>query len=186
MSRIASSMAVVQSTRTGFVGSDLRNVVNVVNALVRAVAYQAMPGVVLTAPANKKGTSAETAWRTEAFTFTFRGKEVAAAAQEKALTATTHDVAASKEAWFALSVQSDGSTFTVTKGADQTPGTRVLPVTPDNEVLVGLLQIVTGAGGIFDASSADIETAANVTTVAFYDPAVLTLIGDESETEMAA
>lgn len=134
----------------------------------RQMSYM-MPGVVLTAPAGKKGTSAATAWRTEAFTFTFRGKVTSAAAQEKALTATTHDVAASKEAWYVLSVQTDGTTFTITKGADQTPGTVVLPTGPDNEIIVSYMQVVTGAGGIFDASTDNLAVAGNIATITWTD-----------------
>lgn len=151
---------------------EFNKLVNDVETLAAAVRLQ-MPGAVLTAPANKQGTSAATAWRTEAFTFNFRGKTVSAAAQEKALTATTHDVAASKEAWFVLSVQSDGTTFTVTKGADQTPGTVVLPIGPDNEVIVGYMGIVTGAGGIFDASTDALAVAGNIASITFTDaPAI--------------
>lgn len=132
-----------------------------------------MPGGVITAPANKKGTTSEKTWRTEAFTFKFRGKTVSAAAQEKAFTATTHDVAADKEAWYVLSVQSDGTTFTITKAADQTPGTVVLPIAPDNEVIVGYLKIVTSAGGIFDATTDDVEVAGFIIAVVFSDAALI-------------
>jgi hypothetical protein len=144
---------------------------------MQALAFSVMPGVVLSAPANKKGTTAATAWRTEAFTFTFRGLEVAAVAQEKALTATSMDVAASKEAWYSLSVQSNGTSFTITKAADQTIGTKVLATTPDNEVLVGRMQIVTGSGGIFDASTDDLAVGGNVVSIAFEDASSFKKIG---------
>lgn len=139
-----------------------------VENLRRQVTYM-MPGAVLTAPASKAGTSSAKTWRTEAFTFTFRGKIVSAAAQEKAFTATTHDVAASKEAWFVLSLQSNGTSFTITKGADQTIGTVVLPISPDDEVVIGYLKIVTGAGGIWDASTDDLAVSGNITSFAFTD-----------------
>lgn len=120
-----------------------------------------MPGVLLSAPATKTGTTSAKTWRAEAFTFTFRGKTTSAAAQEKAFTATTHDVAASKEAWFALSVQTDGTTFTITKAADQTIGTVLLPTTPDNEILIAHLGIVTGSTG-FDATTDDLAVAGTI------------------------
>ena len=181
---LTSSLAVDQSTRTGFLGSDVATMADLLNRLVRVVAYQCMPGVVLTAPSVTTGTSSAKTWRSEAFTFTFRGKEVSAAAKETALTATTHDVAASKEAWFALSVQSDGTTFTITKAADQTVGTRVLPSTPDNEVLVGLAKVVTGSGGPFDATTDDFDVGGNITALTFYDAEVLSLVGNESDVEI--
>lgn len=147
------------------------------NKLVRQVSYM-MPGVLTSDPASKTGTTAATAWRTEAFTFLFRGKNTSAAAQEKAFTATTHDVAASKEAWFVLSVQADGTTFTITKGADQTIGTEVRPTAPDNEVVVGYAKMVTGAGGIFDASTDAFAVAGNVVSLDFEDAPALTELSD--------
>lgn len=132
------------------------------NKLVWQVAHM-MPGVMLSNPATKTGTTSAKTWRAEAFTFTFRGKVTSAAAQEKAFTATTHDVAASKEAWFVLSTQTDGTTFTITKAADQTIGTQVLPTAPDNEVVVGYLKIVTGTGG-FDATTDDLAVAGTIIT----------------------
>lgn len=156
--------------------SETRELREAYNRLAWAVAHM-MPGVLLSDPATKTGTTAATAWRSEAFTFMFRGKKVSAAAQEKAFTATTHDVAASKEAWFVLSVQSDGTTFVITKGADQTIGTQVLPIAPDNEVPVAYLKIVTNAGGIWDASSDDLsESEANVDEVEFVDAQHVTTV----------
>lgn len=171
------------SVLTSVANSDARYGLIALNGLIRQVSMM-MPGVVLTDPLGKKGTSDETKWRTEAFTFSFRGKTVSAAAQEKAFTATTHDVAASKEAWFVLSVQSDGTTFVITKATDQTIGTKVLPITPDNEIAVSYLKIVTTASGIFDASSVDVETATNVLSVTFSDAPVVYLIGNEAGEEI--
>lgn len=114
--------------------------------LRRQVSYM-MPGVVLTAPGSVAGTTDAKRWRTAAYTFTFRGLIVSSAAQEKALTGTTHDVGASKEAWFVLSVQSNGTSYTVTKAADQTIGTVLLPTGPDNEIIVGYMKITTGVTG---------------------------------------
>lgn len=178
------SLTVQSSTRTSFPGSDAHYLLDLVNRLARIVAGQ-MPGCLLSAPAVKAGTSAATAWRSEAFTLNARGKTFAVSAQEKALTATSHDIAASKEAWYVLSVQVDGSTFTITKGADQTIGTKVLPVTPDNEIAVGYMQIITGSGGIFDASSDDLAVGGNVATINFFDAPHVTVIGDEAGTEIA-
>jgi hypothetical protein len=132
-----------------------------VDELRRAVTYQ-MPGAVLTSPALKTGTTSAKTLRAEAFTFTFRGKITSASAQEKAFASdTSHDVAASKEAWFVLSTQTDGSTFTITKAADQTIGTVVLPTGPDNEIIVGYLGMVTGSTG-FDATTDDLAVAGNI------------------------
>lgn len=148
--------------------SEVRELRKQFNKLAEQVSLL-MPGVLLSDPAGKTGTSAATAWRTEAFTFMFRGKAVSAAAQEKAFTATTHDVAASKEAWFSLSVQSDGTTFVITKGADSTIGTKVLPVAPDNEVVVGYIGIVTGSGGIWNATTDDLSVSGNIVSLTFID-----------------
>ena len=156
---------------TGSIVEELRAAVN----LLTLHASVSMPGCLTSAPAGKKGTTSEKAWRTEAFTFAARGKKESKAAAETALTATTHDVAASKEAWYVLSIAA-GGTLTVTKAADQTIGTKVLPTVPDNEVAVGYLQIITGAGGIFDATTDDIEVGGNVATCNFYDAPVLNLV----------
>lgn len=170
---MAGSMA--RSVKTSFEGSDARTLLVNFNKLIddvdrlRSVVTHLMPGVLLSAPALKTGTSSAKAWRSEAFTFTARGKEVSASAQEKALTATTHDTAASKESWYVLSVQADGTTFTITKGADQTIGTKVLPVAPDNEVIVGYAQVVTGAGGAFDATTDDFAVGGNIASLVFVD-----------------
>lgn len=135
-----------------------------------------MPGALISAPSTKTGTTSAKTWRSEAFTFTFRGKITSAAAQEKAFTATTHDVAASKQAWFVLSVQTDGTTFTITKATDQNVGTDVYPTAPDNEVVVGYLKIVNGAGGIWDATTDNLAAGAGsgpVTSVTFSDNAAV-------------
>jgi hypothetical protein len=116
-------------------------------AAIAAAVLNMMPGALVSAPAGKQGTTSALKWRTEAFSFTFRGKITAAAAQEKVFTGTTHDLAASKQAWYVLSVQTDGTTFTITKAADQNVGTDVYPTAPDNEIIVGFLKLVNGAGG---------------------------------------
>lgn len=176
----------VTSTKTSFKDSDVRNLIEYVNQLSALVAGSLMPGCLLSDPATKTGTSSAKTWRTEAFTFTFRGKQTSAAAQEKAFTATTHDVAASKEAWFVLSVQTDGTTFTITKGADQTIGTKVLPTTPDNEIPVAWLKMTTGAGGIWDASTDDLTVSGNVASLTFYDAPNVKLIADVAGVEITS
>lgn len=165
-----------KSRRTSLKDSDLQDLLVNYNLLVedvaelaRGVAMGVMPGMVLTAPATKTGTSAATDWRSEAFTFTFRGKITSAAAAETAFTDNTHDVAASKQAWFSLSLQTNGTSFTITKAADQTIGTDVYATTPDNEVLVARLKIVTGVTGW--AATADDLTAdgSKIASLTFQD-----------------
>jgi len=148
--------------------SEVRALREELNNLRRQVSYM-MPGVLFSDPANKRGTSAVTAWRVEAFTYAVRGLIESKAAAETAFTATTHDVAASKEAWFVLTIASGGA-LTITKATDQTIGTKLLPQAPDNQVVVGYLGIVTNAGGIWDASTDDLaDTVANVDSVTFVD-----------------
>lgn len=169
--------SVQKTKRTQRIGSDMHELAVQFNALANQVSHM-MPGVILSAPAAKTGTTAATAWRTEAFTFTFRGKTTSAAAQEKAFTATSHDTAASKEAWYYLSVQTDGTTFVITKAADQTIGTKVLPTIPDNEVLVAVAQVITGSGGAFDATTHDFSVSSNIVTLNIYDAAYVKQVGN--------
>lgn len=181
-------LVVKPTTLDGIYNGEQRAQTLLLNNIVKAMGFM-MPGILLSDPGSKKGTSSEKAWRTEACSFTFRGKRTAAAAQEKALTATTHDVAASKQAWFALSVQTDGTTFTITKAADQTVGTDVYPTIPDNEICFGFMKIVTGAGGIFDATTDDLEpsgTTTGIQTVEWFDNPGLALIGNESSVAVSA
>jgi hypothetical protein len=184
---MASSVAKRKSTMTAFTGSDVRELVIQHNRLARMVAMQSMPGVLLSDPATKTGTTSAKKWRAEAFTFTFRGKITSAAAQEKAFESdTSHDVAASKEAWFVLTTRTDGTTFTITKGADQTIGTRLLPTNIDNEVVIGWLQIVTGSTG-FDATTDDLAVAGTIiASLAFHDAEFVELVADESDAEVVA
>ena len=173
----ASRLAVSSLRRTQRGGSDVDNLIIQFNRLATLVSWM-MPGIVTSDPGNKTGTSAATAWRTEAFTFTFRGLNVTTSAQEKALTGTTHDVAATKEAWAVLSVQSNGSSFTITQAADQVIGTVVLPTIPDNEVPVGYLQIVTGATGFTAGTDDLVADGAKIASLAFVDAPYVTLIGN--------
>jgi hypothetical protein len=156
---------------TGSIVEELRAAVN--NLVLHASV--SMPGCLLSAPSVKTGTTSAKAWRSEAFTFAARGKKESKAAAETALTATTHDVAASKEAWYVLSIAAGGA-LTITKAADQTIGTKVLPTVPDNEVPVGYLQVITGAGGIFDATTDDLSVGGNRVAVNFHDAPVLNLV----------
>lgn len=157
-------------------GAEFNRLVGDVENLRRQVSYM-MPGVVLTAPASKAGTTSNLKWRTEAFTFTFRGLIVSSAAQEKAFTGTTHDVAASKEAWMVLTLQTDGTSFTITKGADQTIGTVVLPTGPDNQVIIGYLQVVTGATGWVANTDALVADGPKITSFAFTDAPAMAAAG---------
>jgi len=163
MTSISNTVAVKEH---GF-KSEVRALREQYNALAQAVALM-MPGVLLSEPATKTGTSSAKTWRSEAFTFVARGKKESKAAAETAFTATTHDVAASKEAWFTLSVAAGGG-LTITKAADQTIGTKVLATGPDNEVVVAHLGIVTGATG-FDATTDDLAVAgAIIASLTFVD-----------------
>jgi hypothetical protein len=173
----------VTATKEHGHNSEVRKLRNLVNSLARVVASQ-MPGVLLSDPATKTGTTSAKTWRAEAFTFKFRGLTVSAAAQEKALTATTHDVAASKEAWFVLTTQADGTTFTITKAADQTIGTQVLPTAPDNEVIIAYMQIVTNATG-FDATTDDLAEGTGVDDLNFYDADFVYTINATAEQQTA-
>jgi hypothetical protein len=144
------------------------------NKLAQIVAFM-MPGVLLSDPASKTGTTSAKTWRTEAFTFAARGLQEAKAAIETALTATTHDVAASKQAWYTLSIAT-GGTLTITKAADQTIGTDLLAIAPDNQIVVGYLKVVTTAAGAFDATTDDLAIGTNVLSVTFVDaPAIETI-----------
>lgn len=129
------------------------------NKLLTAVSYM-MPGVVLTTPACKTGTTSAKTWRNEAFTYVARGLKESKAATETAMTGLS--VAASKEAWLVMTVAA-GGTLTITKAADQTIGTILLPQAPDNEVIVAYLQIVTGTTG-YTAVTDDLAVAAQIIT----------------------
>ncbi len=132
---------------------------------------RSMPGAVLSAVQSKKGTTSAKAWRTEAFTFATRGFRQSKAAAETAFTATTHDIAASRQAYYTLSIAS-GGTITITKAADQVIGTDVNVAGPDNELIISYLKIVNGAGGIWDATTDDLAVGAGagpVTSITFFD-----------------
>ena len=138
------------------------------NKLAQVVSLM-MPGVLTSAPGLKGGTSSAVTWRHEACTAKIRGKAFTISAAETALTDTGHDTAHTKESWYVLSVQADGSTHTITKGADQTIGTIVLPQAPDNEMVLGYMQIVTIVGTAFDANTDDLAVGTGIASLAFYD-----------------
>lgn len=176
----ASRLAITNcGRRTQRGGSDMDTLIINYNKLALQVSWM-MSGMCTTSPANKAGTTAATAWRTEIFSFTFRGLNVTTAAQEKALTAGTHNVAASKEAWFVLTVQANGTSFTVTKAADQTIGTVLLPTGVDNEVIVGYMQIVTGATGFVAATDNLTADGPKIASIAWTDAPAPTLIGNSA------
>lgn len=160
---------VAREHMTGSITDRLRLLVN---KLV-AHAVFGIPGALTSPPLAKTGTTSAKTWRTEAFTFATRGLQQAKAAIETAFTATTHDVAASRSAWFVLSI-ANGGTLTITKAADQVIGAApVLPLAPDNEVVVAYANVVTGAGGIWDATTDDFRVPGApggfVTTVTIVD-----------------
>ncbi len=147
--------------------SEVRALRQEVNKLRRQVSYM-MPGVINSAPALKTGTTSAKELRVEAFTMSARGLIESVAAAETAFTATTHDLAATKEAWFVLSVATGGG-LTIVKAADQTVGTIVLPIAPDNEIVVGYVGIVSGSSG-FNATTDDLAIAGTIiTSLTFID-----------------
>lgn len=92
------------------------------------------------------------------------------AAQEKAFTATTDDIAASatadREAIYLVS--SDGTDLFILKGTIANAGAAVPPALPASRALVGYVRIVVDAGATpFDATT-DLLTASHL-TVTFYD-----------------
>ena len=110
--------------------SEVRALREEFNNLRRQVSYM-MPGVINSAPALKTGTTSALTVRSEAFSFAARGLIEAKAAIETAFTATTHDIAATKESWYTISIAT-GGTITITQGADQTVGTILLAAAPDS------------------------------------------------------
>ena len=147
--------------------SEVRALREEFNKLRRQVSYM-MPGVINSAPGIKTGTTSALTVRTEAFTFAARGLIESKAAVETAFTATTHDVAATKESWFAV-VIATGGTITLVKGADQTVGTIVLPIATDDLIIVGYVGIVTGSSG-FNATTDDLAVAGTIiTSLTFID-----------------
>jgi hypothetical protein len=161
-------LSTVKIVREGIRNGEVEELKLAFNKLVDAVSLM-MPGALRSAPALKTGTTSNLTWRSEAFTFLARGQALAKAAAETAFTATTHDIAASKQAWYALSIQA-GGTLVITKAADQDPGVQVYPIAPDNEVIVGYLRLQTGSGGIFDATThAVVAGVSNLVAVEYYD-----------------
>lgn len=165
-----------KSRETQRKGSDVQDLLINFNRLVddveaaRSAVQNGMPGALLSDPANKTGTSDLKTWRTEAFSFAFRGKVTSAAAQEKALTATTHDMAASKQAIYVLTVRTDGSTFTITKATDQTIGTLVYPTGVDNEIIVGYANVTTGVTGYTANTDNFAVDGTKIDSITFTDP----------------
>lgn len=88
-----------------------------------------------------------------AFTYVIDGIQYqkAAVAAGTAFTATTHDIAADKEAIFVLSINA-GGTITITKGDDADAGSAVAPDTPAGECKMGEVK-VSAVGDTFDATT---------------------------------
>ncbi len=141
--------------------SEVRELRTQLNKLIQQVAL-GMPGVLLSDPDMRVGTTDAAEVKFSAFNYTVRGLIETSAAQEVALTATTHDVAASKEAWLTVLIAS-GGTITLVQGADQTIGTVLKAIGGDNLVIVGYIKIVTGTTG-FNAVTDDIAVAAQIIT----------------------
>jgi hypothetical protein len=167
----------VQAVKEHGFKSEVRELRKLVNILAQITSIS-MPGCLLTAPAGKTGTSSAKTWRVEGFDYKVRGLKETKAAAETALTATTHDTAGSKESWYLLSIAS-GGTLTITKGADQTIGTKVLPQVPDNSVPVAYMQIITNATG-FDATTDDLAVGTGIDYLRFFDAPVLGTVNSAS------
>jgi hypothetical protein len=141
------------------------------NNLARQVSYM-MPGVLLSKPGLRQGTTSAVKIAVEDFTFACRGLVQSKSSAEVAFTDTTHDIAASKEAWYTVSIAS-GGTVTITKGADQTIGTVLLAIAPDNEVVVGYIGVVTGVTG-FNANTDDFEAdGSKIASIRYIDGPVV-------------
>jgi hypothetical protein len=172
----ASTVTNTKGTKEAGWKSEVRDLRIAFNNLVKVLSH-GMPGCLITAPATKEGTSSTYCWRSEAFDYFTRGLAATSAAAETAFTNTSHDIAQNKESWYLLSIASGGA-FTITKGADQTIGTVVLPQCPDNDVPVSLLRLVTMAsGGTWSASDTALVADGTVLkSVTFYDFPPLTTV----------
>ena len=157
--------------------SETRELRREFNRLLIQLSASGQAGLITTAGVSSKGSSAAGAWKYTAGVASFKGVVKAVTAAETALTATSHDTAQNKESWYVLSVQADGTSKTITKGADQTIGTVVLPATPANEIALSYMQIVTNAAaGAFDATTDDLAVGTHVASIAWFDvPAVTTV-----------
>lgn len=108
-----------------------------------------------------------------AFTYYINGVPARKAAGNTALTATTHDVAATKWASYRVSIQS-GGTVTITKSTDQdTEALAVanLPALPANEANVGYFLVRGGDAAIFDATTNNLATGAVTGMIVKFLPA---------------
>lgn len=124
--------------------------------LLGGVFASAAPGLAI-------GTSANTAIKiTTAFTVNVNGKAVTVAAQEKAFTATTHDIADPdtdpREALYLLSTDTQGN-VTITKGATAAAGAAVPGDVPAGEVVFGQVLIQHDGSAIFDATTNALNAA---------------------------
>ncbi len=105
-----------------------------------------------------------------------------------ALTATTHDITADKWGLFLLSVDSDGTTFTVTPSAALNYDTEALaiaalPAVPTGNACMGVLTVEATSGAIFNATTDGFEggasgTAADTTN---YYPGYFSMTGGISK-----
>jgi hypothetical protein len=101
---------------------------------------------------------------------------IAVASAETAFTDTTHDIADidanPREAWYAFSVQADGSTITITQGVVAEADLAVKPAAPAGEVILGWVKVQHDGSLLFDANSDDLDAAH--LTVTYEDAPVLT------------
>lgn len=95
-----------------------------------------------------------------AVTLLVQGAPATVTAQEVGFTATTHDIAADKASYYALSADSQG-TVVITKGADAAPGSAAKPAVPDGDTILGFVLIETDgtSGDVFDATTDDLDAA---------------------------
>ncbi|KPJ96685.1 MAG: hypothetical protein AMS18_00050 [Gemmatimonas sp. SG8_17] len=152
--------------RTGSEVAALREEFNKVIADLESIRVGAIggDGGLLSAPGLTIGTSSKAEVKNVAAAMQLRGSgSIAIGAAETAFTATTHDIADPdtdpREAYYVLSVQADGSTITITKGADAVEDAAVKPAAPAGEVILGWVKIQHDGSAIFDATTDDLDSA---------------------------
>lgn len=132
-------------------------------------------------------TNSTTALSYGAFIMTQDGLTMKMAAGTKALTATTHDVAATKWASYRVSAklaitgtttQTITLTITITKAADQNSKVEALatiPAVPANECDMGFLIIRGGDAAIFDATTDNLQSGFQTGGIVEFYPSVAPL-----------
>lgn len=157
--------------------SEVRALRDAFNNLVVTLAAQSTPALITTQGVYSKGSSDAKCWKNTAGVMSVKGVATAISAAETAFTHAGHDVAQNKEAWFVLTVQSDGTTKTITKAADQTIGTHVLPAVPSNETVLCWLKMITQtAGGTWDANTDNLAVGTKIASLDFYPVTALAVV----------